>query len=159
MINDTTIHLATRADAPVIAAMSRELIECGLGWSWTPQRVLRSIGDAATNVALARHAGRRAGFGIMKYHDDEAHLLLLAVLPAHARRGVGSALMAWLERVALEAGIGQVYLEARVTNGAARAFYRRLGYLEIQTVPGYYQGRESSVRIARDLWLERAAPV
>ena len=152
-----TIRLATRGEAPTIAAMSRDLIECGLGWSWTPRRVLRSIDDAASNVVLALHGGRRAGFGIMKYHDDEAHLLLLAVLPAHARQGIGGALVAWLEQVALEAGVGQVYLETRFGNAAARAFYRRLGYREIQMVPGYYQGREAGVRLAKDLWLEPAA--
>ena len=93
-----------------------------------------------------------------KYLDDEAHLLLLAV-PAHAgRRGIGSAMVGWLERSALVAGVGQVYLEARLTNGAARSFYARLGYREIQTLPGYYQGREACVRLAKDLWLAPVVP-
>ncbi len=151
MITDTTIRLATRDDAAPIAEMSRDLIECGLGWSWTPQRVRRSIRDSATNVVLALQGGRRVGFGIMKYHDDEAHLLLLAVPPLHARQGVGGALVAWLECVACAAGITQIYLEARFGNTAAQAFYRRLGYREIQTVPGYYQGREAGVRMVKSL--------
>ena len=78
---------------------------------------------------------------------------------ARGRRGVGSSLVEWLERSALVAGVGQVMLEARLTNQAARLFYARLGYREIQTLPGYYQGREACVRLARDLWLERATPV
>lgn len=150
-----TIRLATPGDAAHIAAMSRDLIERGLGWSWTERRVLRSIVDAETNVAVAVVAGRRIGFAITKYLFDEAHLLLLAVQPAHGRRGTGSALVGWLEKVALTAGLGQIYLEARVGNAAARAFYQRLGYSEIQLLPGYYQGREASVRLAKDLWLER----
>jgi hypothetical protein len=28
-----------------------------------------------------------------------------------------------------------------------------LAYKEIQSVPGYYQGKRSAVRLARDLWL------
>ena len=91
------------------------------------------------------------GFGIMKYADEEAHLLLLAVDPAHARRGLGAALVAWLEDSARVAGVGPVYVEARATNAAARAFYRRLGYGEIQRLPGYYGGVEASVRMAKDL--------
>jgi len=158
MIADVTIRLARRSDAPHIAAMSRDLIEHGLGWSWTPRRVLRSIDDADTNVAVALIAGESVAFAIMKYKDDDAHLLLLAVQPSHARRGIGAALLAWLEQTALVAGVGQVYLEARLSNAAARAFYRRLGYSEIQTVPGYYQGREASIRMAKDLWLQRPAP-
>ena len=155
MPSDLVIRLARASDAPRIARMSRDLIESGLGWSWTPPRVLRSLADAQTNVVVALAGAQHIGFAIMKYHDDEAHLLLLAVQPANGRRGVGTALVEWLEKAALVAGVGQVYLEARVTNGAARAFYKRLGYHEIQLVPGYYQGREASVRLAKDLWEER----
>lgn len=152
-----TISLASGDDALPIARMSRDLIERGLGWSWTPLRVRRSIEDANTNVVLASRGGVPIGFGIMKYHDDEAHLLLLAVQPAQGRQGIGAALVGWLEAAALIAGIGQVYLEARAANAAARSFYRRLGYGEIQMLPGYYRGLEASVRMAKDLWLEQAA--
>ncbi len=157
MIDHLTLRLATRADSAQIAAMSRDLIERGLGWSWTPRRVLRSIGDAHTNVVVALDGQRLVGFGIMKYHDDEAHLLLLAVQAGDRRRGIGAALVIWLEKAALVSGVGQVYLETRMSNLQARAFYRRLGYLEVQTVPGYYQGVEPSVRMAKDLWLARGA--
>jgi [ribosomal protein S18]-alanine N-acetyltransferase len=154
MISDLTLRLARETDALRIAQMSRDQIERGLGWSWTTQRVLRSIFDAETNVVVALKAGKLCGFAIMKYHDDEAHLLLLAVQPSTRRQGVGAALVAWLEQAALTAGVGQVWLEARQGNAAARAFYRQLGYREIQVLPRYYQGREACVRIARDLWLE-----
>jgi ribosomal-protein-alanine N-acetyltransferase len=154
MITNLTLRLATRADAPTIARLSRDRIEQGLGWSWTAPRVLRSIVDAASNVVVAQDGAHLRGFGIMKYHDDEAHLLLLAVEEQSCRSGVGSALVAWLEKAALVAGVGQVYLEARLSNAAARGFYGHLGYREIQTLPGYYQGREACVRLARDLWLE-----
>ena len=154
MISDLTLRLARETDALHIAQMSRDQIERGLGWSWTTQRVLRSIFDAETNVVVAWAAGKLRGFAIMKYHEDEAHLLLLAVQPGARRQGVGGALVAWLEQAALTAGVGQVWLEARQGNAAARAFYRQLGYREIQVLPGYYQGREACVRIARDLWLE-----
>ena len=155
MIATPTIQPALPSDAANIAEMSRDLIEQGLGWSWRAHRVLRCMADAETNVVVALEAGRRVGFAIMKYHDDEAHLLLLAVEPAWARRGVGRAMMGWLEQSALTAGIGQVYLEARITNAAARAFYKRLGYREVDLVQRYYKGREASVRLAKDLWLER----
>src|SRR4051812_40125548 len=137
--------------------MSRDLIEHGLGWSWTPLRVRRSVADASTNVALAVRDGMPIGFGIMKYRDDEAHLLLLAVSPAYLRQRIGADLVAWLEACARVAGIGQVYLEARSANAVGRAFYRRLVYAEIQTVPRYYGGVEASVRMAKDLWPGRSA--
>ena len=153
-----TLRLATRADAPGIAALSRDRIEQGLGWSWTAPRVLRSIADRGTNAVVACDGARLLGFGIMKYHDDEAHLLLLAVRADAGRRGIGSAMLRWLEQSALVAGVGQVYLEARLANAEARAFYAKLGYREIQTLAGYYQGREACVRLAKDLWLAPVAP-
>ena len=154
----SAIRLATRNDAPGIARLSRDRIEHGLGWSWTAPRVLRSIVDAATNVVAAQLDGAMLGFGIMKYHDDEAHLLLLAVQADAVRRGVGTALVDWLEASARVAGVAQVLLEARVTNLEARAFYAHLGYRELQTLPGYYQGAEACVRLAKDLRLARAEP-
>ena len=156
MSTELSLRLATRDDATTIARLSRDRIEQGLGWSWTTPRVLRSIRDRETNVVVAMNASVPLGFGIMKYHDDEAHLLLLAVGDAHTRRGIGTALVDWLERAALVAGIGRVMLEARATNADARLFYQRLGYREIQSLPGYYQGREACVRLAKDLWVGRA---
>ena len=147
----TSIRFATRADAAAIAEMSRDLIERGLGWSWTRERVLRSVRHPDTNAVVAVREGERAGFGIMKYGEEEAHLLLLAVRPGHARHGVGSALVDWLERSARVAGIARVSLEARLGNVSARSFYARLGYVEAQTMPGYYDGREASVRMAKSL--------
>ena len=156
MIGNLNLQLATQADVLAIARMSRDLIEQGLGWSWTPRRVLHSVVDLQTNVVIAVETGNLLGFGIMKYHEDEAHLLLLAVHPAAARRGVGSALLAWLEKSATTAGLGQIYLEARASNTAARAFYRRARYAAIQHLPGYYRGQEPAVRLAKDLWLDQA---
>lgn len=153
-----TLRLANRDDAQAIAQLSRDRIEQGLGWSWTALRVLRSIRDRETNVVVALDASESLGFGIMKYHDEEAHLLLLAVRAERVRQGIGTALVDWLERSALIAGIGRVSLEARASNASARAFYLRLGYREIQSLPGYYQGREACVRMTRDLWIGRAVP-
>lgn len=157
MIGNLDMRLATLDDAAAIARLSRDLIEPGLGWSWTTPRVLRSVRSADTNVVLALEDQRLAGFAIMKYLEAEAHLLLLAVQPGAQRRGVGTALTRWVEASALAAGIGQVYLEARATNRGARRFYQRLGYVEMQWLPGYYQGREAAVRMARDLWLAEPA--
>ncbi|MGZ8259468.1 MAG: GNAT family N-acetyltransferase [Caldimonas sp.] len=150
-----SIRFATRADALCIAEMSRDFIEHGLGWSWTRERILRSLRHRDTNAIVAVHEADRAGFGLMKYGDDEAHLLLLAVKPSHRRLGVGSTMVAWLERCAEVAGVCRITLEARASNDAARAFYLRHGYTQAQLLPGYYGGRETSVRMVRAFGLSR----
>jgi len=150
MIDASEIRLALPQDAVRIATMSRDYVEHGLGWGWTPARVLRSIRDRATNVVVAECGADLAGFGIMKYLDDDAHLLLFAVRPEYRRRGVGSGLVAWLESTATTAGIELIFLETRATNTAAREFYAARGYRELATLPRYY-GSEDAVRIGKDL--------
>ena len=151
MITQHDVELAVAADALAISQLSRHAIEHGLSWSWTPQRVRRSIDDAATNVVVARQLGVLLGFGIMKYRDDEAHLLLLAVQVAHRRRGVASALYGWLEASARVAGAVSVQLEARARNIGARAFYRGQGFEEAGLRAGYYEGHEDAVRLVKRL--------
>ena len=148
------IRLATQRDALQIAEMSRTLIEVGLGWSWTPARVIRSLQHPEVNVAVARCGQMMAGFGIASYRGGEAHIPLFAVDGAYRRKGVGTALIQWIEETALTAGIGVIRLEARLGNSAARAFYRALGYHEIETVPHMYRGVEPGVRLAKDLWVK-----
>lgn len=87
----------------------------------------------------------------MRYADDVAHLNLLAVDAAHRRRGVARRLMTWLEETAFTAGTFIIGLELRATNEAAFAFYAALGYRELGRVPGYYQGVEPAIRMARDV--------
>jgi len=152
MIAVPEIHLALPADARRIAEMSRDFVEQGLGWSWRVPRVLRSIGDAATNVALIRERNGLQGFGIMHYADDSAHLVLLAVRPSRQRRGLGAALVAWLEKSAATAGIGQIRVEARADNPAAIAFYLGLGYNQTAITQGYYSGVIAAVRFEKKLW-------
>ena len=130
--------------------MSRDLIEKGLGWSWTPQRVLRHIRNRETNVIVACSGRSAVGFGIMRYLEEEAHLVLLAVETAHQRRGIGASLVRWLEAPAEAAGVARIRLEARAENIAARAFYQSLGYSTSEIVAGYYSGRESAIRLVKE---------
>lgn len=147
-----SLALARLADAAEIARLSRDLIEHGLPWSWTSERVVASVRRRDALVVVARDAAERiAGFAIMRYGDDDAHLDLLGVRPDCRRRGLGRALMRWLEKPAVVAGISAVFLEVRETNQDAQAFYERLGYRTLARLPRYYRGRESALRMGREL--------
>lgn len=156
MLATVPISLATRDDAAAIAALSREAIERGLPWRWTPQRVMREIDSTRSNVAVVREGEALLGFGIMHYsNDDAAHLSLFAVQPARRREGIGSALLAWLEAVAVTAGLRRIGLEARFDNEAARCFYNEHGYHERSIVPAMYARRVDGVRLEK--WLRPRA--
>ena len=149
MISNCRITLAKPRDAFTIAQLSRQVIEYGLAWRWTPERVLKSMQSPIRNVIVAHDEDRFVGFGIMKYRDDDAHLELLAVSEDMRRQGVASALLRWLEECAVTAGIQALRAEVRSENPAARNFYRHHHYAEIERLTGYYQGAEDAVRLEK----------
>jgi len=146
-----TLRLAAPADAAPIAMMSRELIETGLPWSWTPERVARNLAQHETLVLTARDGKRLAGFAIMQFGEDRAHLSLLAVRPDYQRQGVGRRMLEWLTESALTAGIATIHLELRETNLGARRFYLEQGFAETVRISGYYRGVETAVRMLREI--------
>ncbi len=152
------VRLAGRHDAQAIALMSRDLVESGLGWKYDAARVLRSIRHPETLMPVACDRGRVAGFAIMEFGEERAHLVLLAVRPAHRRMGIGRRLVEWLVESARTAGIASLHLELRSGNEAARGFYRALGFDETIVVPGYYRGREAALRMIRVLRATSPAP-
>lgn len=146
-----TLKLAVPADAAPIAAMSRDLIEAGLPWSWTPERVARNLARRDTLVLTARDSEQLTGFAIMQFGDERAHLALFAVRPDYQRQSVGRRMLEWLTASALTAGIASVRLELRETNLGARRFYLGQGFAETVRIPGYYRGVETAVRMLRDI--------
>ncbi len=92
-------------------------------------RVAASIRAPNVNVLVARIHDNIAGFAIMRYGDDDAHLDLLAVSPPYRRAGVGRQLL----------------------NEGAQLFYKRIGYRTLVHLPDYYQGIEAALRMGRDL--------
>ncbi|MEJ7688437.1 MAG: GNAT family N-acetyltransferase [Variovorax sp.] len=154
MITEYEITLAQGADALAISQLSRDAVEYGLSWRWTRERVLRNMRNASTNAVVARRGDDLLGFAIMKYGDDEAHIVLFAVQPGQRRSGLGSALLSWLEATAGVAGIRTIRLEARSGNLAARSFYGRHGFAEEGFAAGYYEGVEDAVRMVKVLGAE-----
>jgi ribosomal protein S18 acetylase RimI-like enzyme len=154
-----TIRLAEPGDARAIAEMSRDFIESGLGWRYDAASIQRAMKRRETAVIVASErqtyvAGEKpgiAGFAIMDFGDERAHLVLLAVQPVLRRRGTGRRLVDWLMESAVSAGMASVHLELRADNEAARRFYRALGFSETVLMPKYYNGREAAMRMVRVL--------
>jgi ribosomal protein S18 acetylase RimI-like enzyme len=160
-----TIRPAEPRDAQAIATMSRDFIESGLGWKYDAARVLRAMRDRETLAVVAcegakgnassSRGGAVAGFAIMEFGDERAHLVLLAVRPSHRRLGIGQRLLDWLLESARVAGMASIHLELRAGNDAARRFYRAMGFYETVLVPGYYRSgegrKEGALRMLRVL--------
>ncbi len=145
------VTLAHYSDAYEMAIMSRDYIEYGLGWAWTPGRIVKHIRDQDNLVIKIVKDDQMLGFAVMHFDLDLSHLNLLAVKPQFRKQGIGRELMMWLQRSAKTAGIETILLEVRSTNHVARTFYSRLGFRGFQTIAGYYSGKESAVRMRKSL--------
>jgi ribosomal protein S18 acetylase RimI-like enzyme len=143
-----TLRPARALEARAMAEMSRELIEAGLAWRYTPPRMAALIRDPDTVALVACDGARIQGFAVMQFGDEHAHLALLCVRPTQQRRGIGRRLHDWLLASAQVAGITSIRLELRADNAAALAFYQRLGFAETQLVPGYYDGQIAARRMS-----------
>jgi len=136
--------------------MSRDYIEHGLPWTWTTGRVEAAICDPETNVVVVGERGSICAFGVMSYPDDDAHLLLFAVRGAQQRRGVGSAILRWLEAAARTAGAKRIRVECRRDNIAARNFYCEHGYDELSITTKFYRGLKDGIHLVK--WLRPIDP-
>ena len=78
--------------------------------------------------------------GILK----KGHVVSIAVMPEHRRKGVGKALV--LKALDGMRGYGskQCYLEVRVTNQEAISLYKKLGFEVARAIHGYYADGEDS---------------
>ena len=87
------------------------------------------IADDAHHFVVAERGGEVAGFGdLVPGSDDvdaDGEVRAVYVHPAHAGRGVGSALLAALEGYARGSGLGSLELSASMN---AVGFYERAGY-------------------------------
>ena len=152
VFNDIHVEFARPSDAQALAMMARDLIETDLGWTYREERIGSFIADAESVALVVRESdGTIGGFAIMKFGDERAHLVLLAVRPKYRRRGIGRRLLAWLVESALTAGVMSIHVELRAGNRPAYRLYRTLGFVETFHIPRYYQGRETAVRMIRML--------
>jgi ribosomal-protein-alanine N-acetyltransferase len=75
----------------------------------------------------------------------KGHVVSVAVLPEHRRKGVGEALVKEaMNAMKVQYNAKQCYLEVRETNEPAINLYKKLGFEIARTVNGYYTDGESA---------------
>ncbi len=160
VIKGIKFTLAEQADAEKIGLLSQDLIEGGLwGWSWNPVRVAERIRDINALVLKAVAGDQMVGFAIMKFGGTVANLELLAVKSENQRTGIGRCLVEFLNQSAYLYRNTLIQVEVREKNAIARAFYRSLGFRDIEVIPRYYSGCESAVRMSRRVRVKPLADI
>ncbi len=72
----------------------------------------------------------------------DGHIISIAVQPQHRRKGIGKKL---LQAVMAGSGFKKVRAEVRRSNRGAQAFYSKMGFRTIGTVPNYYGNEDALI--------------
>jgi len=137
-----------------IMAVMQGAFDPAFGEAWSRRQVDDALVLGNCHYALAMDQDRCAGFTLSRTGVDEEELLLLAVLPAYRRRGIGRQLLVDLARAAARRGALRLLLEMRRDNPAGE-LYSQFGFYPIGERKSYYRlsngERSDAVTLACDL--------
>ena len=77
-------------------------------------------------------------------NPSKGHVISIAVLPEHRRKGYGIKIMKYGMQKLIEHKVDSIYLEVRVSNIAAVEMYKKLGYYIKKEYKHYYRDGESA---------------
>jgi ribosomal-protein-alanine N-acetyltransferase len=106
--------------------------------------------DKVVGYIMSRVEVGFSNFGLSGF-IKKGHIVSIAVLPEHRRKGIGAALVTQGMEGMRAYSAKQCYLEVRVTNEEAIALYKKLGFEITRTVHGYYADGEDAFVMSRDL--------
>jgi ribosomal-protein-alanine N-acetyltransferase len=109
---------------------------------WSRANFTDSLAAGYDAWLLRDPAGKLAGYFLLMYALDEAHLLDVAVAGERQGTGLGRHLIDTLCERARAMGAESVLLEVRPSNERALDVYKRFGFAEIGRRKGYYPAHE-----------------
>jgi [ribosomal protein S18]-alanine N-acetyltransferase len=95
----------------------------------------------SADCIVAADDKRLIGFVLCEQNPPLAHIITLDVSANYRRQGIGSALLAEIEKHFAFRGVHHVLLETAIENEAAVAFWQRHGYRIEAVLKRYYLGR------------------
>ena len=114
----------------------------------TPRRIALVAADEGADVGI--------GFAVASLLLPQAELETICVARESRRGGVGIRLLRALIEEMRTAGVSDLNLEVRASNGAAVGLYRALGFAETGRRPRYYADPEEDAILMRLRIAERA---
>ncbi len=106
-------------------------------------------------TVVAEEHGRVTGFALaerlVEAGAGAGHLITIDVAPDARRTGLGSLLIAQVERRLAEEGALLLRLEVASDNEAAQRFYERHGFAFTGRIPGYYASKVDALTMVKSL--------
>lgn len=131
-------------------------LECSVfPYPWSRGNFVDSLASGYDCWTVRDGGGELAGYYLLMYALDEAHLLDVALAARLHGQGLGRRLLDQVAARARSQGMSSILLEVRPSNERALDVYRRHGYVHIGRRKGYYPagaaGREDAIVMRLDL--------
>jgi ribosomal-protein-alanine N-acetyltransferase len=120
---------------------------------WSRKLWRREIDLDTRLYRVAVDAGAVVGHIGMMFVGEDAHIMTVAVDPAHQGHKVATRLLSASVPVAIEVGAHALTLEVRASNTGAQALYRKFGLAPVGMRKAYYEpdGEDALVMWADDI--------
>jgi ribosomal protein S18 acetylase RimI-like enzyme len=127
----TVLEISPLADDEIgrLFGLAKCCFEAAAGWN--DRRVLDSL--ARDVVFVAHEDGEVAGYIALRPDRERVIVEQVLVAPGHEQRGIGHRLLEHAEGYAIATRARAVDIVVEADNWRARSFYRRLGFLPVQT--------------------------
>ncbi|MDO8848675.1 MAG: tRNA (adenosine(37)-N6)-threonylcarbamoyltransferase complex transferase subunit TsaD [Coriobacteriia bacterium] len=144
-----TIRQLVVSDIPGVL----EIENASFAAPWTEGMLRSELGRVDRAWYVAEHDGDVAAYGGIMVVGPDAHLMDIAVDPAHRGRGLARALIAALAAEAVARGAARMTLEVCESNAGALAVYASCGFDATGRRTGYYPetGEDALVLWSRPL--------
>jgi ribosomal-protein-alanine N-acetyltransferase len=109
---------------------------------WSRANFMDSLACGYDAWVVRDPLGELAGYYLLMYACDEAHLLDVAVAGERQGEGLGRYLLDRAAQRAREQGMLSILLEVRPSNERALHVYKQYGFAEIGRRKGYYPAHE-----------------
>lgn len=124
--------------------------------SWSFDRFKAELTHTASRYIVLEAATPVSAFGGLWLGVDEVHIVTMAVRESQRRNGYGGLVLRGLLAVAMDLGLSTARLECHVGNNAARALYRKFGFVEVGERRSYYSNGEDAVIMTTEEFDSRA---
>lgn len=96
-------------------------------------------------------SGEVVGYCIASRERGLGHLISIAVLQEHRRKGLGTALLQFLTDYLVRKDVSELWLEVNVENKETIKLYERFGFAGVMILENYYSDGASALRMRLDL--------
>lgn len=130
-----SIRMMTTEDISQVAAIEA----ASFSVPWSEQAFAESLAMPEALFLIVELDGAVVGYIGCYLTAGEGEITNVAVAPEYRCRGIAEGMIKKLIRMAVERGAGQIFLEVRESNEAARLLYQKCGFEKIGIRRNFYE--------------------